>query len=87
MKPIIQGFLPGIVLKIFLILLPMILMEMSKIEGYFTISTLESRAAGKFHLFLLVNVFHESIIIRTVLQQIQVFLKDEHGRSKMVKRR
>ncbi|KAI3514636.1 hypothetical protein L1887_13218 [Cichorium endivia] len=75
MKSIIQGFLPGIVLKIFLLVLPMILMEMSKIEGYFTISTLESRAAGKYHLFLLVNVFLGSVITGTALQQIQVFLE------------
>ncbi|RLM99916.1 hypothetical protein C2845_PM06G22650 [Panicum miliaceum] len=33
LKPVIQGFLPGIVLKIFLILLPTILMAMSKIEA------------------------------------------------------
>ncbi|CAI9297220.1 unnamed protein product [Lactuca saligna] len=73
-KSVIQGFLPGIVLKIFLIVLPMILMEMSKIEGLTAISALEARSAGKFHLFLLVNVFLGSIITGTALQQLKEFL-------------
>ncbi|XP_071697671.1 CSC1-like protein At4g02900 [Rutidosis leptorrhynchoides] len=73
-KSFIQGFLPGMVLKIFLLVLPMILMEMSKIEGYVAVSALEARSAGKYHLFLLVNVFLGSIITGTALQQLQKFL-------------
>lgn len=73
-KSFIQGFLPGIVLKIFLLILPMILMEMSKIEGFIAVSALEARSAGKYHLFLLVNVFLGSIITGTALQQLQEFL-------------
>ncbi|KAI3693500.1 hypothetical protein L1987_76443 [Smallanthus sonchifolius] len=74
-KSFIQGFLPGIVLKIFLLVLPMILMEMSKIEGYVAVSALEARSAGKYHLFLLVNVFLGTIITGTALQQLKEFLK------------
>ncbi|XP_076889013.1 hyperosmolality-gated Ca2+ permeable channel 1.7-like [Bidens hawaiensis] len=74
-KSFIQGFLPGIVLKIFLLILPMILMEMSKIEGYVAFSALEARSAGKYHLFLLVNVFFGSIVTGTALQQLKEFLK------------
>ncbi|KAH0914846.1 hypothetical protein HID58_029292, partial [Brassica napus] len=44
-KSIIQGFLPGIALKIFLMLLPRILMQMSKFEGFISTSSLERRAA------------------------------------------
>lgn len=75
-KSIIQGFLPGIVLKIFLLVLPMILMEMSKIEGLTAVSALEARSAGKFHLFLLVNVFFGSIITGTAFAQLKRFLKE-----------
>ncbi|XP_071726662.1 CSC1-like protein At4g02900 [Rutidosis leptorrhynchoides] len=74
-KSIIQGFLPGIALKIFLLVLPMILMEMSKIEGYVAVSALEARSAGKYHLFLLVNVFLGSIVTGTALEQLKEFLK------------
>uniref|UniRef100_A0A0E0JJT1 Calcium permeable stress-gated cation channel 1 n=1 Tax=Oryza punctata TaxID=4537 RepID=A0A0E0JJT1_ORYPU len=46
-KSFIQGFLPGIALKIFLILLPSILMFMSKVEGLTSVSSLERRSAFK----------------------------------------
>ncbi|KAG9457412.1 hypothetical protein H6P81_001920 [Aristolochia fimbriata] len=73
-KSFIQGFLPGIALKIFLIILPSILMLMSQIEGYTSLSSLERRSAGKYYLFLLVNVFLGSIITGTAFQQLSNFL-------------
>ncbi|XP_030451724.1 CSC1-like protein At4g02900 isoform X1 [Syzygium oleosum] len=73
-KSLIQGFLPGIALKIFLIFLPTILMIMSKIEGFSSLSSLERRSAGKYHLFVLVNVFLGSIITGTAFQQLKSFL-------------
>ncbi|XP_057966644.1 CSC1-like protein At4g02900 isoform X2 [Malania oleifera] len=73
-KSFIQGFLPGIALKIFLIVLPTILMAMSKIEGFASLSSLERRSAGKYHLFILVNVFLGSIITGTAFQQLHNFV-------------
>nr|CAD1834761.1 unnamed protein product [Ananas comosus var. bracteatus] len=73
-KSFIQGFLPGIALKIFLILLPTILMFMSKFEGYTSLSSLERKSAGKYYIFLFVNVFLCSIITGTALQQLDVFI-------------
>ncbi|PSR86015.1 CSC1-like protein [Actinidia chinensis var. chinensis] len=75
-KSFIQGLLPGIALKIFLILLPTILMTMSKIEGFTSLSSLERRSAEKYHLFVLVNVFLGSIITGTALQQLHRFLNE-----------
>ncbi|KAI4319459.1 hypothetical protein MLD38_033054 [Melastoma candidum] len=75
-KSVIQGFLPGIVLKIFLILLPTILMTMSKIEGYTSLSSLERRSASKYYLFVLVNVFLGSIVTGTAFQQLKRFLHE-----------
>lgn len=49
-------------------------MTMSKIEGFTALSALETRSAGKYYLFLLVNVFLGSIITGTALQQLQGFL-------------
>ncbi|KAG8389378.1 hypothetical protein BUALT_Bualt02G0223000 [Buddleja alternifolia] len=74
-KSVIQGFLPGIVLKIFLALVPTILMTISKIEGLTSLSSLDRRSAGKYYLFLLVNVFFGSIITGAAFQQLQRFLK------------
>ncbi|KAG4913127.1 hypothetical protein JHK86_053560 [Glycine max] len=42
-KSVIQGFLPGLALKIFLIMLPKILMTMSKMEGFTSLSGLDRR--------------------------------------------
>ncbi|PKA61488.1 DNA-directed RNA polymerase III subunit RPC2 [Apostasia shenzhenica] len=73
-KSFIQGFLPGIALKIFLIFLPTILMFMSKFEGLVSLSSLERRSASKYYLFLLVNVFLGSIIAGTAFQQLDTFI-------------
>ncbi|CAN1855325.1 CSC1-like protein At4g02900 [Linum perenne] len=74
-KSIVQGFLPGIALKIFLIILPTILMFMAKIEGFHSLSSLDRRAASKYYWFLLVNVFLGSIITGTALEQLKTFMK------------
>jgi hypothetical protein len=73
-KSFIQGFLPGIALKIFLILLPSILMFMSKFEGLTSISSLERRAASKYYIFLIFNVFLASITLGSALEQLKTYL-------------
>ncbi|KAG2262282.1 hypothetical protein Bca52824_069361 [Brassica carinata] len=74
-KSVIQGFLPGIFLKLFLLFLPTILMIMSKFEGFVSISSLERRAAFRYYLFNLVNVFLGSIITGSAFEQLNSFLK------------
>lgn len=73
-KSFIQGFLPGIALKIFLIFLPTILMLMSKFEGYSAISALERISATRYYAFQFINVFLGSIITGTAFQQLNNFL-------------
>ncbi|KAJ6308410.1 hypothetical protein OIU76_018068 [Salix suchowensis] len=73
-KSFLQGFLPGLALKIFLYILPTVLMIMSKIEGFIAHSTLERRAAAKYYYFMLVNVFLGSIIAGTAFEQLDAFL-------------
>ncbi|KAL3519428.1 hypothetical protein ACH5RR_017577 [Cinchona calisaya] len=73
-KSFIQGVLPGIALKIFLIVLPTILMIMSKFEGFLSISGLERRSASRYYIFNFVNVFLGSIIAGTAFQQLSKFL-------------
>ncbi|KAI5018485.1 CSC1-like protein At4g02900 [Hordeum vulgare subsp. vulgare] len=74
LKSVIQGFLPGIALKIFLILLPMFLMTMSKLEGHISISGLDRRTASTYFMFLFVNVFLGSVITGTAFQQLDTFI-------------
>ena len=73
-KSIIQGFLPGLALKIFLVLLPIILMTMSKIEGFTSLSSLDKRSAAKYYLFILVNVFLGSVVTGTAFQQLKMLI-------------
>ncbi|XP_020541220.1 calcium permeable stress-gated cation channel 1 [Jatropha curcas] len=74
-KSFLQGFLPGIVLKLFLIFLPTILMIMSKFEGFTSLSSLERRSAARYYFFNIVNVFLGSIIAGTAFEQLKSFMK------------
>ncbi|KAJ7946330.1 Calcium permeable stress-gated cation channel 1 [Quillaja saponaria] len=73
-KAFIQGFLPGIALKLFLIFLPAILMIMSKFEGFTSLSSLERRSASRYYLFNFVNVFLGSIITGAAFEQLDSFI-------------
>ncbi|KAF7849680.1 hypothetical protein BT93_L0397 [Corymbia citriodora subsp. variegata] len=73
-KSFLQGFLPGLALKIFLYILRTVLLIMSRTEGYIAISMLERRAASKYYYFMLVDVFLGSIITGTAFQQLHSFL-------------
>ncbi|KAJ0080785.1 hypothetical protein Patl1_09951 [Pistacia atlantica] len=74
-KSVIQGFLPGLVLKLFLIFLQMILMIMSKYEGFVSLSSLERRSASRYYIFKLVNVFLGSVISGSAFEQLNSFIK------------
>lgn len=73
-KSFLQGFLPGLALKIFLFILPDVLVLMSKVEGYISLSSVERKAATKYYYFILVNVFLGSIITGTAFEQLYTFL-------------
>ncbi|XP_074270248.1 CSC1-like protein At1g32090 [Silene latifolia] len=73
-KSFLQGFLPGLALKMFLYFLPSILMLMSKIEGHVAWSKLERRAADKYYFFMLINVFLGSLVTGTALGQLDAFI-------------
>ncbi|KAH9744855.1 CSC1-like protein [Citrus sinensis] len=73
-KSFIQGFLPGIALKIFLIFLPDILMLMSKSEGFISRAALGRRSATRYYIFQFINVFLGSIITGTAFQQLDNFM-------------
>ncbi|KAH9606510.1 hypothetical protein KSS87_018900 [Heliosperma pusillum] len=73
-KSFLQGFLPGLALKLFLYFLPSILMLLSKIEGHVAWSKLERRAADKYYFFMLVNVFLGSLVTGTALGQLDAFI-------------
>ncbi|KAL9236594.1 hypothetical protein vseg_011243 [Gypsophila vaccaria] len=73
-KSVLQGFLPGLALKLFLIFLPSILMMMSKFEGFEAISALERRSAARYYIFNFVNVFLGSVVAGSAFEQLNTYL-------------
>ncbi|XP_024516363.1 CSC1-like protein At1g62320 isoform X1 [Selaginella moellendorffii] len=73
-KSILQGFLPGLALKIFLLILPSVLMILSKVEGHLSLSKLDRMAAAKHFYFMVFNVFFASVFTGSALQQLKLFL-------------
>ncbi|XP_057814374.2 calcium permeable stress-gated cation channel 1 isoform X8 [Cryptomeria japonica] len=67
-KSFIQGFLPGLAMKLFLLILPSILMTMSKIEGHTSFSEIERKTASKYYYFILIIFFFGSILVGSALQ-------------------
>ncbi|KAL1567769.1 Calcium permeable stress-gated cation channel 1 [Salvia divinorum] len=74
-KSIVQGVLPGIVLKIFLLVLPRILIMIAKLEGLLSISALERISASRYYIFNFTNVVLVSVIAGTTFEQPDNFLQ------------
>jgi len=72
----VQGFLPGLALKLCFRLLPAIIMLITKLEGHLAISKLERRAAAKYYYFVVVNIFFGSIFTGSAFQQLKTFVTD-----------
>ncbi|EFJ23221.1 hypothetical protein SELMODRAFT_150725 [Selaginella moellendorffii] len=74
-KSFLQGFLPGLALKLFLHFLPKLLMFMSKIEGHLALSQLEVSTSAKYYYFMVVNVFFASVIAGAAFEQLKTFFQ------------
>ncbi|XP_042063727.1 calcium permeable stress-gated cation channel 1-like [Salvia splendens] len=75
-KSVIQGVLPGIALKIFLLVLPTILIMIAKLEGLLSISALERSSAFRYYIFNFINVFLVSVIAGTAFEQLDTFIHE-----------
>lgn len=70
----VQGYLPGLILKGFMLLTPHIVMFLSKCEGHLAHSRLEHEAASKYYYFVVVNVFFGSILTGSAFSQLSTFI-------------
>lgn len=70
----VQGYLPGLILKGFMLLVPYIVMFLSKCEGHLAYSRLEHEAASKYYYFVVVNVFFGSILTGSAFSQLSTFI-------------
>eukprot|EP00250_Pteridium_aquilinum_P020740 c24927_g1_i1 orf=65-2185(+) len=69
-KTVLQAYLPQIALIVFLMLLPMLLLKLSQIEGIPAQSHLERAAAGKYFYFNVFNVFLGVTIAGTLFNSL-----------------
>jgi len=72
----LQGFLPNLVLIIFMALLVPIITAVSKAQGYHSNSEIDESVFSKYFLFLVFNVFLVSAIAGSIFQSIESIAKD-----------
>eukprot|EP00850_Spirogloea_muscicola_P008191 SM000043S15819 [mRNA] locus=s43:323436:330226:+ [translate_table: standard] len=70
-KNLLQGFLPGLALLLFLQFLPNLLITLSRLEGWISNSVIERKAAGKYYYFMVVNVFFGNVITGSLFEQLK----------------
>ena len=76
---IIDGFLPGLVLTVFNILLPMMLYKLSKMQGIQAWSWLQGSVISKFTIFQVVNNFFFSTASTAILADLGAVTSDPSG--------
>jgi len=70
----VSGFLPGVVLKIFLLIIPYVLRELTTFEGHVSYSQIEKLTAVKYYAFLVVNVFFGNVLIGSLFDQLKAYI-------------
>ena len=74
MTSFIQGYLPGLLMKAFLAILPFLLMALTKFEGHVSYSKIDKYAAFKYHIFMIVNVFFGNVLLGSLFEQFKQYL-------------
>ncbi|KAK9804434.1 hypothetical protein WJX72_012500 [[Myrmecia] bisecta] len=75
-RSILTAILPGLVLKIFLLLLPMLLVFMNRRQGMNSLSKIDFGVVHKFFIFQVVTVFFGSFLVGSFLTQANQWIKD-----------
>ncbi|CAM6106765.1 unnamed protein product [Calypogeia fissa] len=73
-KSVLQGFLPGLSLKIFLAIMPTVVQYLAVLEGHVSYSKIEKHACINYLLFMLVNVFLGNVVAGTAAEQLRLFI-------------
>ncbi|MFS7897405.1 putative calcium-dependent channel, 7TM region phosphate [Helianthus anomalus] len=72
---VITGYLPSLILKMFLYLVPPVMIMLSSIQGYVANSQIEKSACNKMLWFTIWNIFFANALSGTVLYRVNIFLE------------
>ncbi|XP_019195156.1 PREDICTED: CSC1-like protein HYP1 [Ipomoea nil] len=72
---VITGYLPSLILQMFLSLVPPIMMIFSSIQGYIALSQIGRSACFKVLWFTIWNIFFANVLSGSVLYRVKIFLE------------
>ncbi|KAI3726129.1 hypothetical protein L1987_65926 [Smallanthus sonchifolius] len=72
---VITGYLPSLILKMFLYLVPPVMIMLSSIQGYVAHSQIEKSACNKMLWFTIWNIFFANALSGSVLYRANIFLE------------
>ncbi|KAK4367569.1 hypothetical protein RND71_011361 [Anisodus tanguticus] len=72
---VITGYLPSLVLQLFLYLVPHIMIILSSVQGYIAMSRIEKSACIKVLWFTIWNIFFANVLSGSALYRVEVFLE------------
>ncbi|GMH40978.1 hypothetical protein BSKO_08888 [Bryopsis sp. KO-2023] len=75
-KGFLQGIMPNLVLKLFLAVLPKLLMFMNMKQGLYSQSSLDLETTQKYFIFQVITIFFFSFMTRTFLNQSKQVVED-----------
>lgn len=71
---IVTGYLPSLILQLFLKLVPPVMLFLSSIQGYISFSEIQKSACNKFLWFTIWNIFFANVLSGSVLNQLSLLL-------------
>ncbi|KAK6921979.1 CSC1/OSCA1-like, N-terminal transmembrane domain [Dillenia turbinata] len=80
---VVTGYLPSLILHLFLKTVPPVMKFLSSIQGYISISQIEKSACNKMFWFTVWNIFFGNVLSGSVLNQISIILDPENIPSKL----
>lgn len=75
---LITGYLPSLVLQLFLFFVPPIMIMFSSVQGYISLSQIEKSACTKVLWFTIWNIFFANVLSGSALYQVNVFLEPKN---------
>lgn len=72
---VITGYLPSLILEMFLSLVPPVMIVLSSIQGYIALSQIEKSACIKVLWFTVWNIFFANVLSGSALYRVDIFLE------------